>query len=130
MEPLRKTALELLDIQQTLVDREPIFHRAEFGRTRADFDTMMAEEFWEVGASGRRYGREHVLSTLEKRYAAPYDDEWKTSDFYCQEIAPANYLLTYTLWQGSRATRRATIWRESAGGWLIVFHQGTVVESM
>ena len=129
MEPQRKTAPELLHIQQMLVDREPIFHRAEFGRTRADFDAMMAEEFWEVGASGRRYGREHILKTLEQRYSAPYDDEWETGDFYCQEIAPANYLLTYTLWQGARVTRRATIWRESANGWLIVFHQGTVVES-
>lgn len=129
MEPQRKTALELLDIQQTLVDREPIFHREEFGRTRADFEVMMAEEFWEVGASGRRYSREYVLYTLEQRYAAPYDDEWKTGDFYCQEIAPANYLLTYTLWQGSRVTRRATIWRASANGWLIVFHQGTLVDS-
>ncbi len=129
MEPTRKTAPELLAVQQALIDREPIFHREELGRTRADFAAMMAEEFWEVGASGRQYGRDYVLNTLEHRYAAPYDDEWKTGEFYCQEIAPANYLLTYTLWQGSRVTRRATIWRQSVNGWLIVFHQGTVVES-
>lgn len=129
MEPQRITSPALLHIQQTLVDREPIFHRAEFGRTRADFDAMMAEEFWEVGASGRQYGREDILKTLEQRYSAPYEDEWITSDYYCQEIAPASYLLTYTLWQGPRVTRRATIWRASANGWLIVFHQGTVVDS-
>ena len=128
MEPQRTTASELLDIQQSLIGRETIFHRAELGRTRADFEAMMANEFGEIGASGRHYSREYVLETLAQRYSAAYDDEWKTGDFYCQEIAPANYLLTYTLWQGSRVTRRATIWRRSASGWLIVFHQGTVVE--
>src|SRR5262245_44008821 len=44
-----------------LLQREPLFHRPEFGTTRPDFERMMAPEFWEVGASGRRYSREFVL---------------------------------------------------------------------
>jgi hypothetical protein len=128
MEPKRQTANALLKVQQELVEREPIFHRAEQGRTRAEFEAMMAEDFWEVGASGRRYGRKYVLDTLEQRYSGPYEDEWKTEDFYCQEIASENYLLTYTLRQGSRVTRRTTLWRRAPHGWVIVFHQGTVVE--
>ncbi len=129
MEPKRETKSELLGIQQELIDREPIFHRQEHGRTRAAFEAMMAEDFWEVGASGKRYGKAYVLDTLEQRYAGPYEDDWETSDFYCQEVAPANYLLTYTLRQGARVTRRATLWRRAPAGWLIVFHQGTVVEA-
>lgn len=128
MEPKRQTANALLRVQQELVEREPIFHRAEHGRTRAAFEAMMAEEFWEVGASGRTYGKECVLNTLEHRYSEPYDDEWKTEEFYCQEVASNNYLLTYMLRQGSRVTRRATLWRRASHGWVIVFHQGTVVE--
>jgi hypothetical protein len=42
-------------------------------------------------------------------------------------IAAENFLLTYTLLQGARVTRRATIWRRSTDGWKIVYHQGTVV---
>ena len=38
------------------------------------------------------------------------------------------FSLTYTLIQGARVTRRATIWRRTAEGWKIVYHQGTVVE--
>lgn len=129
MEPKRQTDDSLLGIQQELVAREPIFHREEFGRTRADFEAMMAEEFWEIGASGRCYGREEILTILERRYSGPYKDEWTAEDFSCQEIAPANYLLTYTLRQGPRVTRRATIWRKAPRGWVIVFHQGTMVES-
>jgi hypothetical protein len=50
-------------------------------------------------------------------------------DFYCKEVAPANYLLTYTLRQGLRVSRRTTLWRRAPNGWVIVFHQGTVVEA-
>lgn len=130
MEPERQTAPELQGIQRQLMDREPIFHRPEqHGTTRRDFEAMTAEEFWEVGASGRRYSREFVIDTLVRRYAEPHEDDWRTEDFYCQEIAPDLYLLTYTLHQGPRLTRRTTLWRRERGGWLAVFHQGTLVET-
>ncbi|HET7650185.1 MAG TPA: DUF4440 domain-containing protein [Gammaproteobacteria bacterium] len=129
MEPKRRTPDHLLDIQQELVAREPIFHRPEYGTSRTDFENMMAEEFWETGASGQRYSREHVLDVLEARCAnGPYQDDWKSEDFHCQEVAPDNYLLTYTLHQGERVTRRATLWRRTEKGWVIVYHQGTIVQ--
>ncbi|HUW28307.1 MAG TPA: hypothetical protein VMV97_06845 [Sulfuriferula sp.] len=128
MEPARITDARLLAIQKELADREPIFHRVEHGTTRRAFEAMTDQEFWEVGASGRRYSRAYVLGTLEERYAEPIEDQWETRDFFCQEIAPNNYLLTYTLLQGTRVTRRATLWRRTAEGWRIVYHQGTIVE--
>jgi hypothetical protein len=84
--------------------------------------------FWEVGASGRRYSREYILDVLEERFRNPAEDIWETKDFHCLEIARDNYLITYTLIQGARITRRATIWRRSEFDWKIVYHQGTVVE--
>jgi hypothetical protein len=129
MEPKLQTVDYLLGVQQELIALEPIFHQAGHGITRAAREATIAEEFWEIGASGRRYGRKNVLDTLEERYSRPYKNEWTAEDFYCQEIAAENYLLTYTLKQGFRVTRRATIWRRAAHGWVIVFHQGTVVES-
>jgi hypothetical protein len=128
IEPQRHTAAHLLAIQQELVAREPIFHRPEHGTTRAAFEAMTDEEFWETGASGRRYNRDRVLDILEQRYAQPHGDAWHAEDFYCQEIAPENYLLTYTLHQGARITRRCTLWRRTVKGWIIVYHQGTVVQ--
>lgn len=125
--PLRHTADELLAVQQELMAREPIFHRPEFGTTRADFEAMMAPEFWETGASGQRYSKDYVLEVLQQRHAAPHEDVWQTSDFYCQQIAADTYLLTYTLQQGERITQRATLWRRHAHDWLIVYHQGTVL---
>ena len=118
---------EPLDVLAELIRREPIFHRPEFGTTRADFERMTTPDFWETGASGKRYSREVVLDTLQLRHSQPHEDAWETSEFRCQEIAPDNYLLTYTLAQGARLTRRATLWRRVAGEWKIVYHQGTIV---
>lgn len=116
MEPSLITDEKLSEVLSELKRREPIFHRPEFGTTRADFEEMTETTFWEVGASGRRYSREYVLDELERRYAGPApaaQDEWQTRDFHCLEIAADNYLLTYTLAQGARASRAA---RPSGGG--------------
>jgi hypothetical protein len=112
-----------------LTNREPLFHRREFGTTRQDFENMIAEEFWEIGASGRRYSRKYVLDVLGNRFSRPHEDMWETRDFHCHRIAPDNYLLTYTLLQGERVTRRSTIWRRCGTSWKAVFHQGTIVSA-
>lgn len=127
--PAFGTNPELAGTLAELSSREPIFHRPEFGTTRADFEDMTAGDFWEVGASGRRYSRVVVLDELENRFAEPHRDVWETMDFHCQKLAPDVYLLTYTLVQDNqRRTRRSTIWRQTTEGWKIVYHQGTVVQ--
>jgi hypothetical protein len=129
MEPNLSTDPKLLHVLDELKAREPIFHHPEFGTSRADFEKMMDPAFWEVGASGKRYSREYVLDELEKRYTSPYEDQWETRDFHCIEIAVDNYLLTYTLAQGARISRRSSIWRRTSRGWKIVYHQGTLVQT-
>ena len=129
MTALPATAPELEDVLAELAGREPIFHRPELGTSRADFDKLMAADYWETGASGRRYSRQFILDELEKRYAAPHTDVWETSDFECRRLAEETYLLTYTLLQDRvRLTRRATVWQSTPDGWKIVYHQGTIVQ--
>ena len=129
MEPVLTTATELREVLAELSAREPIFHRPEFGTSRADFERMTVEDYWETGASGRRYSRRAVLDGLEERFSVPHDDVRETRDFYCRRLAEDTYLLTYTLLQDKRRlTRRATIWQRTADGWKIVYHQGTIVQ--
>jgi hypothetical protein len=129
MEPTLSTDPALLGILEELKTREPIFHRPEFGTTRFDLETMMHADFWEIGASGRRYSRNYALAVLEWRRQQPTEDPWETSDFYCRKLAPDLYLLTYTLIQNKiRKTRRSTLWQHTEVGWQIIFHQGTIIE--
>lgn len=127
-EPDLTTPPHLLGVLEQLRQREPIFHHPEFGTSREDYTRMTVDDFWEIGASGQRYSREHVLDVLEARRAQPVDESnWASHEVHCRELAPDVYLLTYTLQQGERLTRRSTIWWRAGDEWKIVFHQGTVV---
>jgi hypothetical protein len=117
----------LRGVLEELSAREPIFHRPELGTTRAEFEAQVADDFWEVGASGRRYSRAFVLATLEERWSHPHDSPWETRDFHCRQLGEATYALAYTLQQRERVSRRLTIWRKMQGSWKILFHQGTLV---
>jgi hypothetical protein len=119
----------LKDVLDELKQWEPIFHRPEHGTRRTDFENMTMPDFWETGASGQRYSREFVLDLLEQRYTENRPDEWETQDFHCRNLADSVYLLTYTLFQGTRKTRRASIWQKTTQGWKIVYHQGTIVQN-
>lgn len=129
MEPNLVTTQALLPVLRELQAREPLFHHPELGTTRRDFEAMTAADFWEIGASGRRYSRDYVLTVLADRQAASEPlDVWTTTDFHCRELGRDVYLLTYTLFQGERTTRRSTIWEKTPDGWRAIFHQGTIVE--
>jgi hypothetical protein len=129
MEPDLHTDPSLRNILDELISLEPLFHRPEKTSTLQDFEKMMAPSFWEIGASGRRYGRDYVLKVLEERLSRQDKDDWITSDYHCSRIAGDHYLLAYTLRQRDRITRRTSIWRRDKSNWQIVFHQGTIVES-
>lgn len=119
---------ELEAVLEELRDREPIFHTKRFGRSREDFERSTAPDFWEVGASGRRYSREFILD-MSKREALIDADlaGWKATGFGLRRIGSDCFLVTYTLDQGGRLSRRATIWEKAEEGWRIAYHQGTIV---
>jgi hypothetical protein len=113
-----------------LREREPLFHRREHGASRADFEAMTVADYWEVGASGRIYDRQMCLNELERRFADPTYDPLaglEVNDFAVREAGDGVWLATYRLRQGERDTRRLSVWRQTRAGWVVVFHQGTVI---
>jgi hypothetical protein len=121
---------DLLPILEELKRREPIFHTPEFGRSRAELEKATAPDYWEASASGRRYCREFILSELEKH--PPVDATtvgWRSHDHAVRKLGSDTYLMTYTLRQLERITRRATIWQNTPEGWRILYHQGTIVSA-
>lgn len=124
------TEPDLLPMLEELRRLEPIFHTPEFGVTLADFQHRMAPNYWEIGASGRRYSRDFILHHLEK--SPPVDAQtagWIASNHALQRLGPDTYLFTYTLQQEVRLTRRATIWQNTPQGWHILYHQGTIASA-
>lgn len=121
---------DLLPILEELRRREPIFHNPLFGTTAADFERSTAPEYWEVGASGRRYSRAFILAWAKQsptHFVDANESGWQMSEFGLRRLGPDTYLLTYTLDQAGRRTRRSTIWQQSEAGWRILYHQGTII---
>ena len=118
---------ELLPILEELQRREPIFHTKEFGTTIEEFERTVAPAYWEVGATGRRYSREFILQTFQAIPPIAAAEEWDCRDFGLLQLGPDTYLLTYTLNQWDRLTRRATVWQRAADCWRVLYHQGTAV---
>ena len=107
---------------------EPVFHTAATGPEKHKYERVIAADFWEVGASGRRYDRELVLRTLAERESAGVYELLSTEDFDCAVLGGDCFLVRYVLRQGERVTRRASIWKRTIVGWQIVYHQGTVIQ--
>jgi hypothetical protein len=128
MEPRLVTLAKDRPVLEELRQHEPIFHRPEVASSRADFEAMTARDFWEIGASGRRYSRAYVLETVAARQENPLEESFEATEFHCRELARDLYLLTYTLVQGERRSRRTTIWQRGPTGWQVLFHQGTLIQ--
>jgi hypothetical protein len=102
----------------------------EFGTSTADYEQCTATDYWEVGASGRRYSRDFILRNLyDKPPAFANSLGWESWDHALRRLGPDTHLITYVLQQGDRLTRRATIWQSTPDGWRILYHQGTVVSA-
>jgi hypothetical protein len=127
-EPMLVIEQALLPNLETLKALEPLIYAANAGASRAHFEHLLAPEFWEVGASGKRYSRTFVLNTLEQRQQNPVEEVWHATDYHLQRIVEQHFLLTYTLHQPTRISQRASLWWQTEMGWKLLYHQGTVVQ--
>lgn len=90
--------------------------------------TILAEDFFEFGSSGRVWDRQTILEDVPGE--APF--RWSIEDFVVRLLAPGVALTTYRLSTGSfegtdvRTTLRSSVWVQREGRWVMVFHQGTV----
>ncbi len=113
--------------------REPVFQIEPRRGTLADLEELTVNDFFEVGASGRIYSRQHVIDRVLARIERDEPDiEYGLDDFVVREICQHVYLATYTLRQSdgpiTRSTRRTTIWTDAQGHWQVIYHQGTMAE--
>ena len=127
MEPELNLAPALAPRLDELRRLEDLYHAAFPDATLEHFDRLVAPEFWETGATGRRYSRAFARQVLAQRPGRPDPATWVTDDHHLQAVGAAVWMLTYRLRQPGRVTRRTTLWRRDGERWLAVYHQGTVV---
>lgn len=94
---------------------------------RGDADELaglLADDFTEIGQSGRRWGRADIIAALiaETPVSRPPAIEERES----RPLGPDTVLLTYLLRFDDRRSRRSSVWRCDPRP-RCVFHQGTAV---
>jgi hypothetical protein len=89
-------------------------------------DRLLADDFMEIGRSGRLYDKAQILSALGAESGVLAVE---TDNFKFRPIADGVVLLTYftrtTDDAGSYSALRSSIWKQIDGRWQMLFHQGT-----
>jgi hypothetical protein len=93
----------------------------ELRKSAARVAALLAEEFVEIGSSGRIYDKQQIIDRLQQ-------EQWTgalptVSDFLTRQLAPDLILAIYRIVESN--TIRSSIWKTTSIGWRMVFHQGT-----
>jgi len=91
---------------------------------RADtafLERVLADDFQEIGQSGRRYDKPTAIGELA--VFPGFDGARTILGFEAREIQEGVVLAIYTI--AETATQRSSLWRKRGGVWQLVFHQAT-----
>ena len=105
-----------------VVAAETALLSSEVRRDPARVSALLADDFVEIGRSGRRFTAADIVAALTDEPERP---EPRTSEWRFTEVAEGLVLVTYVI-EGERGrSRHSSLWRTD--GPRLVFHQGTVV---
>ena len=91
------------------------------GAHRTTLESLLHPEFWLVDSAGATHTRDEALDSLTGSARLPFEP----TDAASRELASGLYQLSYALTRGGVVTRRSSLWRRTASGWQILFHQAT-----
>jgi len=112
------------DVAEVLqLERE--LQTAECRRDRARVIALLAEDFREIGASGRVWD---LASALQLLGAESRDDAAiEVHDLTGRVIGDGFVMACWVSDRGGRQARRTSLWRREPAGWRLVHHQGTLL---
>ncbi len=96
-------------------------------RDRHALGALLADDFVEIGASGRLWTRDEIIAELGTGSSdgAAGVDAVETSDWTVRQLAPGLAMVGFVSRHAGRRVRRTSLYRLEDGGWRAFFHQGT-----
>ena len=88
---------------------------------------LLADDFFEIGSSGKRYNKQDILNILPNQP----EDKYNITDFHIYFVADNTILATYQVVRDVVGTNKvkyslhSSIWQFRNTKWQIIFHQGT-----
>ncbi|PPF43364.1 nuclear transport factor 2 family protein [Pseudoclavibacter sp. AY1F1] len=90
----------------------------------AQTSTLLAEDFAEIGRSGRRWTYAESVAALESEEERPLP---RTSEWLFNRVSAELVLVNYVIHEADRDSRHASLW--DTRGPKLRYHQGTVIPS-
>ncbi|HEY2316334.1 MAG TPA: DUF4440 domain-containing protein [Streptosporangiaceae bacterium] len=113
---------------QLAIDGELRLLQTHTRRAPAEVDALLDPEFFEFGASGCRWSRPAILEMLASD-SSEGGEVAVALNVEATRIGPGIVLVTYISENDERRCYRSSIWRRTATGWRVLFHQGTPIPS-
>lgn len=110
---------------QAAVDGEMRLLDPEVRAVPARVLELLDPEFTEIGASGRRWDAESILTVTSGGSVSP-ESPVQVSEMSGVVLAPGIVHLTYLADDQGRRAWRSSLWRLTESGWRMYFHQGTL----
>ncbi len=90
---------------------------------------ILAEDFFEIGRSGRVHTRAACLAVSKQKLDAKIPlPEWRARSIG-EDVAHVTYNSEVKFGDSIEYGRRSSIWTRSSTGWVLKFHQGTPFEN-
>lgn len=110
---------------QAAIDGEMRLLDPEVRVSQACVVGLLDPEFTEIGASGRRWDVESIL-TVTSDGSVSAESPVQVSDMSGVVLAPGVVHLTYFADHQGRRAWRSSLWRLTETGWRMYFHQATL----
>jgi len=125
--PIRHILVLMDTLREEIRALERALLQPEVRRSAARLGDLLADEFREIGSSGRVFTKADILEALP---AETGEAVFVMSGFEVVRLSADVVLATYAVAKitGRQTTRslRSSIWTRMGGGWRMLFHQGTI----
>ncbi len=96
-------------------------------KSAEELDKLLADCFWEIGASGQIYTKREIVEALRDEIV---DTSWTLHNFKICLLAPELIMATYRSECSNHSNEtsyalRSSLWRQTGSSWRMIFHQGT-----
>ncbi|SNY53834.1 hypothetical protein SAMN06297280_2468 [Arsukibacterium tuosuense] len=122
--------MDSIILKQQLTELEQLLVQPATRLSVQLLDSYLADDFYEIAATGRCFGKADVLERLPTE-APPVISQ---QDFECRVLSEGLAQLTYRATiqraecDGLSYSVRSSIWRFDREKWQMIFHQGTACE--
>ena len=100
---------------------------------RADaqrLDALLADEFLEVAATGRSFGKSEVMHRLPTEAGIAFAAEDMRVQMLAPEVALVTYVAQRTVGESTSVSKRCSLWVSTGSRWQLRYHQGTPSEAL